>query len=187
MHNWMQSTSKIHLETRSHCYSRDLLPRGHHGGCSSTAPEATASWGRPSPAVHNRYCTTNGPATSSNSLSARVTHYSYAFRSVSLTSACPFNLCGIPLRIGLGTLEGTPMAFRTAPFGGAHQLPFLEATTETLKTLTFNIFKAFPAVHLDMGSPTRERGFNRGHREERGNYIARCHRNTHAKPSWTIH
>jgi hypothetical protein len=91
------------------------------------------------------------------------------FLMVSPTSACPLNLSGIPLRIALGSPEATPLAFMTAPFGGAHQLPFLETTTETSKKSIFKIFEAFPAVCLDMGSPTRERGFklNKGHREER--------------------
>jgi hypothetical protein len=46
----MQSTSIIHLETRSHLDSRDLSPRGNHS--ASTAPDPRSH--PPAPVVHLR-------------------------------------------------------------------------------------------------------------------------------------
>jgi hypothetical protein len=142
MHNWMQSTSKRHLKTRSHCYSRDHLPRGHHRGCSSTAPETTASLGQA-----QQFTPATAPQMAwphPQTVLVREPHIiCMRFRLVFPTSACPLNLSGIPLRIALGSLEATPPAFRTAPFGGAHKLPFLEATTKTSKTLILKFSRLF--------------------------------------------
>jgi hypothetical protein len=114
MHNWMQSTSKGHLNTRSHCYSRDHLPRGHHRGCSSTAPETTASWGQA-----QQFTPATAPQMAwphPQIVLVREPQIIYVrFKLVFPTSACPLNLSGIPLRIALGSPEATPLAFRTAP------------------------------------------------------------------------
>jgi hypothetical protein len=103
---YIYSTSTIHLKPRSQRYSRDLLPRGHCRGCSSTAPEATAS------RCQAQQCT---PATAPQmarphpqSVLVRephIMHVQLRFSFVSRTSACHLNLSGIPLRMAWGTLK----------------------------------------------------------------------------------
>jgi hypothetical protein len=142
VHNWMQSTSKIHLEARSHCYSRDLLPRGHNRGCSSTPPEATASSGQA-----QQFTPATAPQMAQphpQTVLVREPHIIHMqLRFVSPTSACPLTLSGIPPRTALRSQKANPLGLPDSTLRERPLTAIFRSDDRNLKNINILNFRGF--------------------------------------------